>query len=280
MARGSRLTHFLLGGLGLFLGAIAQTGTAQACGDASPCAVETGRYYVKTPAGWDGITALPLAVHFHGYGNTGEAAINAPVAKAWSAQGFLVVAPEGLNRTWSHQGSPSRQRDEVAFVASVVEDVEARWPVAPNRRVATGFSQGGSMVWHLACFMRDGFTAYAPVAGAFWQPHPQTCPAAPVNLRHVHGTGDETVPMKGRPIRKVYHQGDVRLGIEQWLRFDGCEPVVDASSRSGILTCDLWRRCASGKQVELCLHAEGHDYRAEWVPGIVAWLESLPDWGG
>ena len=42
----------------------------------------------------------------------------------------------------------------------------------------------------------------APVAGAYWEPLPETCPSGPMSLRHVHGLADPTVPMKGRSFQQ------------------------------------------------------------------------------
>ena len=42
-------------------------GSAIACAAASPCEISQGHYFLKTPAGWNGISPLPVIVHFHGF---------------------------------------------------------------------------------------------------------------------------------------------------------------------------------------------------------------------
>ena len=36
------------------------------CGDEIACPVADGRYLAVPPAGWDGISPLPVTVYFHG----------------------------------------------------------------------------------------------------------------------------------------------------------------------------------------------------------------------
>ena len=114
--------------------------------------VDLGTYMAAEPAGWDGSTALPAAVYFHGWQSTAKAVMNnEAMRQSFSRAGVLLIAPDGLHKTWAHNGSPAHRfpdkRDEIAFVDQVLLDVKARWPVDERRLWATGFSQGGSMVW-------------------------------------------------------------------------------------------------------------------------------------
>ena len=64
----------------------------------------------------------------------------------------MLVLPDGIaTGPGPIDGSPSQARDELAFMDAVRADLLARWPIEPNRILVTGFSQGGSMVWDLAC---------------------------------------------------------------------------------------------------------------------------------
>lgn len=65
------------------------------------------------------------------------------------------------------------------------------------------------MVWYLACHRPARFAAFAPIAGAFWEPLPERCTGPRPKLIHVHGTSDATVPLAGRTLRSGYRQGDV-----------------------------------------------------------------------
>lgn len=249
---------------------------AQPCGGTTtPCVVDGGSYQVRKPGGEDGAEPMPLLLFLHGYRGSAAAVLSDPaIAPVAARAGMLLVAPEGRNATWSHVGSPSRARDDVAFLRAVVADVKRRWPVDPRLVVAAGFSQGGSMVWDLACYGAAGFTAFLPFSGGFWEPLPTSCPAGPVNLRHVHGTADPVVPMTGRTIRNVFRQGDVLRGMAVWRRVDRCHEHPDRTDRAEGLTCETWSSCAEGT-LQLCLYPGGHDMEAAWLVEGLAWARGL-----
>lgn len=238
--------------------------------------VDGGSYVARPPVGWDGRGRLPLLVFFHGYRQQGSTVMTiAELTAAADRHGALLVAPDGLEGSWAHQGSPSTLRDEAAFIDTLLADVGQRWPVDTARRWAGGFSQGGSMAWHAACFRGSSFTAFLPVAGAFWRPHPDACPGGPVNLLHTHGTADTVVPMTGRPIRDRFHQGDVRAGMALWREQNGCAAGPARVAAVGGLNCEIWSGCASGRELRLCLTADGHMIPKGWPEAALSWAESV-----
>lgn len=258
---------------------------ARACDAASACVIADGSYFVRVPAGWDGRSALPLVVFFHGYGGSAEGVMaDTGLGEALGKAGILLVAPQGrmengTNRSWSFPGKSFPGRDDFAFVGHVLNDVERRWPVDRSRILAAGFSVGGSMVWSLACLMPERFTAFAPVAGAFWRPEPTACPGGPVSLRHVHGLADPMVPMQGRALRGgVLHQGDVLAGMATWRRIDGCPERAGREESRGALTCRTWsaQSCRSGRELVLCLHPGEHEIEPGWILDAFHWMETLP----
>lgn len=261
---------------------------ASACPGLEPCRVEGGEYLALPPPGWDGAARLPATMFFHGYGSSaGIVARDPSFAAAFAREGVLLVLPDGLERSWAHTGSPSQARDEVAFVDAVRRDLLARFPVDPARLLVTGFSQGGSMAWEVACRHGSAFAAaYAPIAGAFWEPLPQAeCPGGPIDLRHVHGTTDGTVPLAGRAIRGRFRQGDVFRGMAVLRATNGCaaaDPGRPAAEEAGDgLRCEVWDRCgAEGRELRLCLHGGGHVLPEGWVGAIHAWARALPAAGG
>jgi polyhydroxybutyrate depolymerase len=210
----------------------------------------------------------------------GDAALGAALADA----GILLVAPQGREdsrskRSWSFPGQSFPGRDDFAFVGHVLDDVQRRWPVDRGRVLASGFSIGGSMTWYVACLMPQRFTAFAPVAGAFWRPEPETCPGGPVSLRHVHGLADPMVPMQGRALgQSGLHQGDVLKGMSTWRKIDGCPEAPDRTERHGSLTCRTWsaQSCRSGRELVLCLHPGEHEIEAGWILDAFHWMDGLP----
>ena len=101
----------------------------------------------------------------------------------------------------------------------------ARWPIDPDRILVTGFSQGGSMAWDLACRRGRDYRAFVAVSGAFWEPLPTALrrragrPAA--HARHSR----RTVPMAGRPIGDRWRQGDVLQGLRCCARSMAARPA-------------------------------------------------------
>jgi polyhydroxybutyrate depolymerase len=250
-----------------------------ACDSSNRCMVQNGYYLARVPSGWDGRTPLPTAVFFHGYQGSAEGVMSdAGLARAMSDLGVLLVAPNGNNTNWSFPGKIQPGRDDFAFVSAVLDDVEKRWPIDHARLFATGFSVGGSMAWNVACQMKGRFAAYAPVAGAFWDPLPTECPGAPFSLRHVHGLADGTVPMKGRMIGGGrFKQGDVLESMRRLRGFDGCPEEPSSQQTTGNMTCSTWsaKACSSGRELVLCLHPGEHEIEPGWVADGYRWVDAL-----
>ena len=250
------------------------TAAATCAEDLTDCyAVEGGEYLVDVPADWNGEDALPALVYFHPYSGSADSSR----AKSWMAEaaerGYLVIFPDGLSGTWSHVGSPSDARDELAFLDAVLADAAERWPLGPLH--TAGFSQGGSMSWDAACYRGERFTTAFPIAGAFWEPLPATC-SAPLHFRHTHGTADSVVPLEGRAIGDS-QQGDVLEGIAVWRAVNGCAEEPDRTEEGASGSCQIWESCTSGRTVTLCLHGGGHEIPEGWLAESLDWVESLTD---
>lgn len=236
--------------------------------------VGLGRYLAVEPEGWDGQTAIPVMVFFHGHGGSagGAAASYDWLVDGVSAWGGLLVLPDGLDGSWSHQGSPEQERDEDVFVDQIMADAAQRWPLT-ERRYVSGFSSGGSMAWHVACYRGDDFTAFLPISGSFWEPLPGDC-GGPVSLRHTHGTEDTIMPLEGRAIGDS-HQGDVYEGMALWREMNGCAEEPDEVVVQGEVTCQMWQSCSSGEQLALCLHGGKHAAPEGWIDDALPWADAL-----
>lgn len=80
----------------------------------------------------------------------------------------------------------------------MIADAAARPGIDPERVLLSSFSIGGSLTWYLACQDPTVAAACAPVAGAFWRPHPTAADCAgPVRMPHTHGWQDAVVALKG-----------------------------------------------------------------------------------
>lgn len=244
-----------------------------ACGRDTDCVVERGTYRIAMPEG----RAAGAIVYFHGFrGSAAGVMRNGGLLAGAAERGLAVVAPNGVDGRWSFPGAPHQGRDEIAFMRQVHDDMRERFDLPADRIMVSGFSTGGTMAWYMACDLGGLFAGFAPVAGAYWEPLPETCPSDPPVLMHVHGTSDRTVPMQGRPIGPRARQGDVRESIAQWRRQAQCG--AESQTRTeGRLTCERWTSCETGL-IELCLHDGGHSIRSEWV--LRAWdeLAAIKGW--
>ncbi|POR48290.1 alpha/beta hydrolase family esterase [Bosea psychrotolerans] len=242
------------------------------------CLVDGGSYRIILPQQAPTGQRSGAIMYFHGYqGSAEETIADQGLVGVAQRLGVALIAADGMGRTWSYPGSPGHNRDEFAYVGRVLDDVARRFPVDPRRIMASGFSQGGSMVWYLACRMPARFAGFAPIAGAFWEPLPSGCAGPRPNLIHVHGTSDTTVPLAGRSLRSGYRQGDVFKSLAI-LAPDGCTASWAADTKAPAdppeLTCRQARGCAGPARLELCLHAGGHIASAAWVER--AWKLIMP----
>ena len=136
------------------------------------------------------------------------------------------------------------------------------------------------MVWDLICYRADRFAAFAPIAGAFWQPLPGDCPSGPAHVRHIHGFSDTVVPLEGRPIG-TYHQGNVVAALLMRRNSNGCPSAPTRYHTEGgsaeTLQCRTWDGCSSGRELQFCLHPGGHKSPQGWVESAWRWVQSVAE---
>ncbi|MGB0695582.1 MAG: alpha/beta hydrolase family esterase [Rhodospirillaceae bacterium] len=253
------------------------------CDDETPCEIADGEYRIHLPPNWSKGRSVGAVIFFHGWRGKAERTIlNGSIRALTDRLNMAFVAPDGRNQSWSFPSSPSQHRDELAFVTAVFDDLERRFNIDISRSVVSGFSLGGSMSWYTACYLGDRVGGFAPVAGAFWEPLPDNCPAAIPTMVHIHGLEDGTVPMEGRPIGRNFHQGDVYesfaiLGKGECAPADPTvSPDPDASADAVGLTCS--RATCDGAALELCVHPGGHSYRTEWLERALSQIGQLKGW--
>lgn len=272
--------------IAVFLAA-AGAASAQTCDvDGPACAVPEGTYRAALPETPPPRAGYPAVVFFHGAGGNGKQTLmNTGMVDAFIGRGYAVLAPDGLPRSaerpggsWSFHPDRPQRRDELAFTRAVIADAAKRYRIDPDRVLLSGFSIGGSLVWYLACQDPTVATAYAPVAGAFWRPHPSASDCnGPVRLLHTHGWRDQTVPLEGRPLRGgAILQGDVFAGLGVLRDLNACTMLrADAFDTEGPFWRRVWTSCAPGTALELALHTGGHSVPPGWAEMAMDWFEGL-----
>ena len=188
-------------------------------------------YIVHRPARRVGGNPMPLVVVMHG--GFGSAA-QAQRAYGWNAladaQGFVVVYPDGISRTWNAGtccGPAARnQIDDVGFIDALIAEIERGTDIDGDRVYATGISNGAMMAYRLACELPGRFAAIGPVAGTMTV----ACThATPTSVCHIHGLADQNVPFGGGIAARGFAKDarpPVASVIANWRTIDRCGPVA------------------------------------------------------
>jgi polyhydroxybutyrate depolymerase len=220
----------------------------------------TRDYRVFVPEGLTG--AAPLVVMMHGgFGSSQQAEDSYGWDAKATAEHFVVVYPNGLDRAWNVGGgccgqSGAKNVDDVAYITALVATVEASLAIDPNRVFATGMSNGGMMAYRLACDT-DVFAAIGPDSTTLLG----ECPSPdPLSVIHIHGLADSNVPFDGS-------QGDGKVKIDGapvpdviaiFAAADSCAAATETVN--GEVTTSV-ASCADGRAVELItIESAGHQW--------------------
>lgn len=242
----------------LFLLTATQATAIETCHGQTACAVDERSYHVLEPEGWDGETPLPVLMHFHGWMRQGDLVVrHQRIASATRKRGVLLVAPNGLHKTWNFWSAETR---DVSFADTVLADVAKRYPIDQSRIYVSGYSYGGAMAWRFVCQSGDDVAALLAIAGTVDQA--ETCPEAPQDVRHVHGLADTVMDFPFGP------GGDTTYPVALWRQKFGCgapTPMGDWQQVPFLtLSRTEWSDCAFG-QVSLDTHPGGHFIPHGWI---------------
>ena len=253
----------------LLAGAAPAQDTTRPCHAEIPCRIGDRAYHVKEPDDWDGVTPLPVLLHFHGWQRTGALPVkHARISGATRRRGVLLLAPNGRNRTWDFWDDSS---DDVAFAAAVIEDAAKRYPIDRTRIYVSGYSYGAAMAWRYVCENGDGVAALLAVSGSIGQS--ENCPQGPQQVRQVYGLADNVMPFPMGP------GGDTTYPVALWRRQFGCGQGESAGTWQAVsflaFQRTVWADCTDGGPVTLDVHPGGHFIPHGW---IARQLDELLGW--
>ena len=217
-------------------------------------------YSVHVPAGWNGTSALPVLLVFHGLPRGNLRAVTGFDAIA-DEHGFAVVYPESKEQDWAVGCTACTDAaragiDDVRFVEDLLDDLATIIPVDSRRVWAAGFSMGAFMTHFLACEIPDRIAAFASVAATMIEQVVVECePVRKVPWLFVHGSDDPVLPPDGQSgifARTI----SIETTTSIWADFDGCADLAAVSDlpdqgdgeRTRVRLHD-WSACEAGVDV-------------------------------
>ncbi len=227
------------------------------CHGQTPCALDGREYHVKEPDGWDGVSPLPVLLHFHGWARTGAVPVfHTRISGATRRRGVLLVAPTGESRTWRFR---SEGGADVAFANAVLDDVAKRYPVDLDRLYVSGYSYGGLMAWRYACENGEGVKAAMSISATLRLREP--CEQAADSFRVVYGLRDNVLPFP------YGDNQDTTYPVQFWRDHYGCDGAAPAADYTltgqRVFTRKHWD--CGANSVTLDVHPGGHLIPRGWI---------------
>ena len=267
--------------IGMILSATASFAGCAGVEDA--CEIPEGTYHAEGPTG----TPKGALMFLHGWGSSGSGSMKMRgMVNGFLDAGYAVIAPDGTpregrsGRGWIFHPYWDEERSEHEFLAAVRDDAAERFGFDPKMVMLSGFSIGGSMAAYVACLNPTHFSAYAPIGGNLWRPHPEAC-EGPVRMLHTHGWSDGVVPIEGRLLRgegltnpDSLIQGDSFHAMELFRVANDCaNHKPDRFDIGETYWRRAWERCADGSALEFALHRGGHSVPKGWAAMALEWFE-------
>lgn len=217
-------------------------------------------YQLYIPEG--SFEGAPLLIMMHGYTSShlilkGQSMMD-EVAKE---NGFVVAYLLGTETIggphWNADLTLSAV-DDVGFVETVIDHLATTYNLSSENVFGSGFSNGAFMTYTIACRAPEVFKAIAPVAGLMSGATYEACEdPAPMNILHIHGTGDLVVPVDGSMTLLGGFGGgpDVTGHFDFWQSAMNGEAETTTTPLSGVTVIES--RSASGYHLK-------HIYIEDW----------------
>jgi polyhydroxybutyrate depolymerase len=255
---------------------------------------------VHVPASYDPSRPAPLLILLHGYTADGHDIDDYfGLAAEAEERGFVYATPDGTrdsdgNRFWNATDAccnfDGRDVDDVAYLASVITEIQDELAIDPKRIAVAGHSNGGFMSHRLACERADLVAAIVSVAGVTFNDPADCAPSEPVAVAQVHGTADDTIRFGGGAIRRPYPGAEATA--RAWATHNGCEATsvplgtgIDVDERladdgdAAETTVEEWAGCDAGATVQLWTIPDGGHVPAltpAFAEALMRFLEEHP----
>ena len=228
---------------------------------------------VHVPAAYAPSRPAPLVMLLHGYTGSGQGIEDwFHLAPAAEARGYVYAYPDGTmdrngDRFWNATDACCNVEksgvDDVAYLAGVITEIQAKLAMDPKRIALVGHSNGGFMSYRFACEQAGLVAAIVSLAGATFADPAECAPSEPVSVAQIHGTADDVIRYEGGGLTNGRYPGAEETA-EAWARYDGCgetpSPLsvqldVDATLSDGADRAETsvaeWSGCQAGAAVQL-----------------------------
>jgi polyhydroxybutyrate depolymerase len=234
-------------------------------------------FIVHAPPSYDGTTAVPVVLDFHGLGGSAQGQKN---RSRWEdvadAQGFITVYPQGIENAWNAGGCCGNTgSDDVGFVRAIIDTLANDACIDRRRVFSSGCSNGGAMSFRLACEAADVIAAVAPVDFdcVVGQACGDCAPSRPITMVQFRGTADQAVAYGGP-------NSGAQRNLATWGVINEC--TGSPAARQENTACEAFPACSDGAQTILCTVQDGThcgSYGSFMIPEV-AWSvlsnEALP----
>ena len=232
-------------------------------------------FIMHVPSAYTGDKPVPLVVDYHPVMGSGSNQLNGTTYKALTdPEGVISLYPDGTKSADSRKMGPGwnvgpccSDDDDVKFSREMIKSVEEKVCIDKKRVYATGFSMGGGMSNHVACFMSDVYAAVAPAGMDLNKTNSATCnPERPISIIMFRGTNDNVCRYQGGD--SGFNDGLNFLGAEGnfqfWAQKNGCTGSPSKNSNG----CNEYSNCKDGTKVVLCTKQGGGHEQGD---GKVGW---------
>jgi len=165
---------------------------------------ESINYRLFIPSGYDESINVPLVFSLHGFGGNGPS--QQAYDDLWQVAdtaGFIIAYPTAFNNTWNagtDYYAPYTSFNDVGLISALIDSINQDYSIDLTRVYATGMSNGGDMVYRLACELSDRIAAIGSVTGTMITDIYSSCnPEYNMPIIHFHGTADDISNINGGP---------------------------------------------------------------------------------